>query len=272
MLTIADNITTRNGKVRRAFWRHRRGIWRPQDEPVQIIADLVRQCTAAGADAIEINTQQYYDLPEVTEFAVNTVQEATDRQLCLSTHSPEALEAGLKACTQPPIVNYLSIDEQRLGKMLPLIASYQAEAVLLPAEAPELPDAEEMLKKAAILVGAANESGIPNERLFIDIGLFHITSDTGQRHLLEVMEFLRAMPEVFDPPVRSTCWIGNASAGAPKRLGRQINATLLAMLAGAGLSSAFVDALEKETMRAVRLIRVFRNEVIYSDGEIERGS
>jgi 5-methyltetrahydrofolate corrinoid/iron sulfur protein methyltransferase len=272
MLTIASNISSRNGKIRRAFWRHRRGIWRPQDEPVKIITDLLRQCTGAGADAIEINTQQYYDLPEVMEFAVNTVQEATDRQLCLSTHSPEALEAGLKACTQPPIVNYLSIDEQRLGKMLPLIASYQAEAVLLPAEAPELPDAEEMLKKAAILVGAANESGIPNERLFIDIGLFHITSDTGQRHLLEVMEFLRAMPEVFDPPVRSTCWIGNASAGAPKRLGRQINATLLAMLAGAGLSSAFVDALDRETMRAIRLIRVFRNEVIYSDGEIERGS
>jgi hypothetical protein len=53
---------------------------------------------------------------------------------------------------------------------------------------------------------------------------------------------------------------------------RRLITMLLAMLAGAGLSSAFVDALGKETMRAVRLIRVFRNEVIYSDGEIERGS
>jgi 5-methyltetrahydrofolate corrinoid/iron sulfur protein methyltransferase len=270
MFTIANNITTRNGKVRRAFWRQRRGIWRTQDEPTKIIVDFVRQCTTAGADAIEINTQQYYDLPEVMEFAVKTVQEATDRQLCLSTHNPEALEAGLKACTQPPIVNYLSIDEERLGKMLPLIASYQAEAVLLLAEAPELPDAEEMLKKAAILVGAANESGIPKERLFIDIGLFHITSDIGQRHLLEVMEFLRSLPEVFDPPVRSTCWIGNASAGSPKRLGRQISAMLLAMLAGAGLFSAFVDALQRETMRSVRLIRILRNELIYSECELER--
>ena len=270
MLTIANNISSRNAKVRRAFWRHKRGIWRAQHDPTEIIADLAGQCKESGADVIEINIQQHYDLPDTMEFAVKTVQKATRSKLCLSTHNPEALEAGLKVCVPPPIVNYLSIDEQRLEKMLPMIANYEAEAVLLLAEAPELPDAEEMLKKAAILVGAANESGIPNERLLIDIGLFHITAETGQRHLLEVMELLRAMPEAFDPPVRSTCWIGNASVGARRRLRRQINAALLAMLAGAGLSSAFVDALDRETMRAVRLIQVFRNEVIYSDGEIER--
>ena len=270
MLTIANNITTRNEKVRRSFWRQRRGIWRAQHDPTELIAGLAGRCEQSGADVIEINIQQHYDLPDTMEFAVKAVQKATRSKLCLSTNNPEALEAGLKACSHPPIVNYVSIDEERLGKMLPMIANYEAEAVLLLAEAPELPDAEEMMKKAAILVGAANERGIPNERLLIDIGLFHITTDTGQRHLLEVMEFLRAMPEAFDPPVRSTCWIGNASAGAPRRLRRQISAALLALLAGAGLSSTFVDALDRETMKAVRLIRVFRNEVIYSDGEIER--
>jgi 5-methyltetrahydrofolate corrinoid/iron sulfur protein methyltransferase len=270
MLTIANNITTRNAKLRRAFWRQRRGAWRSQHEPAKIIADLARQCAAGGADVIEINIQQHYDLPEAMEFAVNTVQKATDRRLCLSTNNPEALEAGLHACTQPPIVNYLSIDEERLRKMLPMIANHNAEAVLLLTEAPTLPDAEDMLKKAAILVGAANESSIPNQRLLIDIGLLHITSDVGQRHLVEAMEFIRAMPEAFDPPVRSTCWIGNASAGAATRLRRPINTALLAMLAGAGLSSAFLNALDRETMRTVRLIRIFLNKVIYSDSEIER--
>jgi 5-methyltetrahydrofolate corrinoid/iron sulfur protein methyltransferase len=270
MLTIANNITTRKSKVRRAFWRHKRGIWRPQHEPAKVLEELANQCTEAGADVIEINIQQHYDLPEAMEFAVNTVQKATDRRLCLSTNNPEALEAGLKACKHPPIVNYLSIDEERLRSMLPMIASYEADAVLLPTEASAPSDSEAMLKKAVVLVGACNEKGIPNERLFIDIGLFHITSDMGQRHLVEVMDFLRAMPEAFDPPMRSTCWIGNASAGAPRRLRRTINTALLAMLAGAGLSSAFVDALDRETMRTVRLVRIFRNEVIYSDGEIEQ--
>lgn len=270
MITIANNITTRKANVRRAFWRQKRGVWRSQHEPAKVLGELTNKCTAAGADVIEINIQQHYDLPEAMEFAVNTLQKVTDRKLCLSTNNPEALEAGLKACAHPPIVNYLSIDEERLRRMLPMIASYDAKAVLLLTEAPTPPDAEEMMKKAAVLIGACNEKGIPNERLLIDLGLFHITSDMGQRHLGEVMEFLRALPEVFDPPVRSTCWIGNASAGALRRLRRPINTALLAMLAGAGLSSAFVDALDRETMRTVRLIRVFRNEVIYSDSEIER--
>jgi cobalamin-dependent methionine synthase I len=233
---------------------------------------LAEQCVAAGADVLEINTQQYRDRPEEMELAIKTVQKAADRQLCLSTNSAQTLEAGLKACKRPPIVNYISTDEVRLGQMLPLIAQYGAEAVLLITEAARPLDAEDMLKETAVLIGAANESGIPNERLLIDIGLFHITSDWGQRHLQEAMEFLRSLPEAFDPPVRSTCWVGNASAGAPRRLRRPINTTLLAMLAGLGLSSAFVDALDRETMRSVRLIRVFRNEVIYSDGEIERES
>jgi len=270
MLTIANNITTRKANVRRAIWRQRRGIWRHQHEPAKVLDELARKCTAAGADVIEINIQQRYDLPMAMEFAVKTVQKATDRRLCLSTNSPEALEAGLKACKHPPIVNHLSIDEERLRTILPMIASCDAEAVLLPTEAPAHPDSEEMLQKTAVLIGACNEKGIPNERLLIDIGLFHVTSDMGQRHLVDVMDFLRALPGAFDPPVRSTCWIGNASAGAPRRLRRTINTALLAMLAGACLSSAFMDVLDRETMRTVRLVRIFRNEVIYSDGEVEQ--
>jgi hypothetical protein len=41
------------------------------------------------------------------------------------------------------------------------------------------------------------------------------------------------------------------------------------MFAGLGLSSAFVDVLSKETMRTISLIKVFRNQRIYSDGDFE---
>jgi len=41
------------------------------------------------------------------------------------------------------------------------------------------------------------------------------------------------------------------------------------MLAGVGLSSAFVDALNKGNMRTVRLIRILRDDAIYSDRDIE---
>jgi hypothetical protein len=83
------------------------------------------------------------------------------------------------------------------------------------------------------------------------------------------MEFLRALPEAFEPPLRSTCWLGNISAGVPKRLRPVIETALLAVLAGLGLSSVFLDVLRRENMRMVRLIKVLNNEVIYSDRDVE---
>ncbi len=269
MLVIANNITTRSAKVNRVFQQLKTTAWSPEQPPAMMLKELAERCIAAGADVLDINIQQHYDRPEAMEFAVKAVQEVTDHQLCLSTANAEALEAGLRACRRFPLVNYISIDKVRLQKMLPLVAKHGAEVLLLITD-PTMPaDAEEMLKKSAILVGAANEMGIPNDRILIDPGLFHISSDMGQRHLVEVMEFLRALPEVFEPPVRTSCWIDNASAGAPTRLRPAIATALLAMLAGLGLSSTFLDVLKRENMRMVRLIRVLKNEAVYAHQDIE---
>jgi hypothetical protein len=42
------------------------------------------------------------------------------------------------------------------------------------------------------------------------------------------------------------------------------------MLGGVGLSSAFVDVLNKDIMRTIRLIKILKDETIYSDRYIER--
>lgn len=77
---------------------------------------------------------------------------------------------------------------------------------------------------------------------------------------------------VFEPPVRTTWWIDNVSAGVARRLRPLIDSAFLAMLTRVGLSSAFVDVLEPQMARMMRLMRVFRNGLIYSDGEIDRRS
>jgi cobalamin-dependent methionine synthase I len=269
MFVIANNITTRNRAVNQIFRQAKAGGWVRDQQVIIRLQDLVEQCITAGANALEINIQQYHDLPEAMKFAVNAVQQATNLQLCLSTNSAEALEAGLRACKRPPLINYISIDEAKLRQMLPLVANHGAGVVLLVSDPTAPTDAHEMLQKTAILVGAANEVGIPNDSIFVDPGLIHITSDLGQRHLTEVMEFLRTLPNATEPPVKSTCWLANCSAGAPKRLRPAIETTLLPMLASAGLSSVFLDVLPRENRRTVRMIKIFNNEVIYSDSEAE---
>jgi cobalamin-dependent methionine synthase I len=269
MFVIANNITTRDNAVKQIFRQARAGGWVRDRQATNGLKELAKQCAAAGVDALEINIQQHYDLPEAMEFAVNSVQQATDLQLCLSTNSAEALEAGLGTCKHPPLANYVSIDENRLRTMLPLLANHAAGIVLLVSDPVASASAREMLQKAAILIGAANELGIPNSDIFVDPGLIHVTGDVGQRHLMEIMEFLGALPDATEPPVKSTCWLANSSAGAPRRLRPVIETALLPMLAGAGLSSVFMDVLRRENRRAARLLKIFNNEMVYSDSELD---
>ncbi len=276
MLAIANNLTTRNRKVAEAL-RPRtaesvsaKAAERYKKERTDFLQDLATQCVRAGADIIEINLQQRYDEPEIMKFAVETVQKATDRQLCLSSRNANTLKAGLRACWRPPVVNYISLSVERLEETLPIAARYGAEIILLIADPTAPTTIDDILKSAAVLVGAANESGIPNNNIYLDPGVLHVTSDLGQRYSRMLFELLPALAETFDPPIKTTCWINNISAGAPRRLRPIINNTFLAMLGGVGLSSAFVDVLNKDTMRTIRLIRMLKDEIIYSDRELER--
>jgi cobalamin-dependent methionine synthase I len=193
-----------------------------------------------------------------------------DCQLCLSSRKAETLKAGLRACRRPPIVNYISLDKERLEDTLPIAARYGAEVILLIADPIAPSDVEDVLKSASVLVGAANESGIPNTSIIIDPGVLHVTTDIGQSYAKHLLELLPALSEAFDPPLRTTCWVNNASAGAPRRLRPAINSTFLAMLSGVGLSSAFVDVLNKDIMRTIRLIKIIKDEAIYSDRDVEK--
>jgi len=217
MLIIANNITTRNPQVASVFKERVTGGDENDDVSCPGIIDIAESCLSAGADILEINLQQRYDRPEIMEFAIKAIQGVTDHQLCLSSDNASTLEAGLKICKRPPIVNYVAMDTQRLQEILPLAAKYQTGIILLVSDPSLSADARQMLEKAAVLVGAANGMGISNKNIFLDPGLYHVTKEPGQRHMVEVFDFLQAVQGAFEPDVQTTAWLANSSAGAPPR-------------------------------------------------------
>lgn len=276
MLTIARNIDFRVRDLAALFRQRpaetasRRAALELEEKRRHVLQDMARLCRAAGADVLEIGmSPRRKDAVQLMEMAVSAVQQVNNCPLCLSTEEPSVLEVGLRLCRRPPILNYVSLHNKELQEILPLAARHHAEVVLFPGEGQVPTDAADFFKRAAVLVGTANEAGIPNERIFVDVGVVHIASDVGQHHAQTTVEVLQDLAEAFDPPVRSTCFINNISAGAPRRLRSALNNSFLALLAGAGLHSAFVDALDREIMRTVRLIKMFRNQLIYADGEAE---
>lgn len=148
MQIISGNLTTRDSNVDYLFRQARANGWNIEDDATHSLKNLAKQCAAAGAEIIELNIQQHHDVPDAMKFAINAVQQVTDCQLCLSTNNPKALEAGLKVCSKPPLVNYISIDETRLKDVFPLVVKYGTGLVLLVSEASAPTDAREMLQKS----------------------------------------------------------------------------------------------------------------------------
>lgn len=266
MLVIASNITTRNEKVRQALITAENG---PAEPAIELLGQLALHCVAAGADMLEINLQQHAATPRAMEVAVRAVQEAVDCRLCLSSDDPQVIHAGMQCCKATPILNYVSLDERTLSQVLPAAARYRAPCILLVSD-PGVPrDTEEMLKRAGVLVGAANEAGITNEDIYLDPGLYHVTAEMGQRHFKEALEFLYALRDTFVPELKTACWIGNVSSGASTALRPLLEGVALAMLAAPGMSAVFMDVLRPENMRMARLVRVLQNEVIYAAGDLD---
>jgi cobalamin-dependent methionine synthase I len=90
----------------------------------------------------------------------------------------------------------------------------------------------------------------------------------GQEHLMNAHEAVIVMNEMVDPPINTVVWISNVTTGLPKNVSSAVAASYLSYLAGAGLSAAFVNVKNAEIMKAVYLIKAFRDETVFTPAEL----
>ena len=122
LLLAADNLHGLNPVVRDAMKRL-------DPRPIQ---DLARRCEQAGALFIDLNPG--YLSPRHEDrmaFLVEAVQEAVSLRLILDSPHPRVLAAGLSACREAPVLNALSLEEEKLDGILPLAVEHKTELVLL---------------------------------------------------------------------------------------------------------------------------------------------
>ena len=118
------------------------------------------------------------------------------------------------------------------------------------------------------LIEKANAADVPNERIFADPSVVHISKGMGQEHLLNAHESIMMLNEMVDPPLNTAVWISNVTTGLPKNLKSTVASTYLAYLAGAGLSAAMVNVKDAELMKVVYLIKTFRDEITFAAGDL----
>ena len=259
MLVIADNLVVRNKAYMEAV----------KKKDKKAIGAMAKELAAKGADMINVQVSLDGVGDEIVlPMATEAVQQGSDLPLCLDSRNVEALKKAVPLCTEPPIINYLSADEKDPEELLSLVRETRSNIVIRALKGTVPATLEAKLMVMEDLIEKANEADIPNERIFADPSVVHIARGNGQEHLLNTHESIIVLNEMVDPPLNTAVWISNVTTGLPKNMKSTVASAYLAYLAGAGLSAAMLDVNDAELMKAVYLIKAFRDEITFAAGDL----
>ena len=208
--------------------------------------DAVAQ-VAAGAAMLDVNAGiPLADEPALLAKAIQLVQSLTDVPLSIDSSIIDALEAGLAVYRGKALVNSVTGEEDRLERVLPLVARHGAAVVAICNDETGISeDPDVRFEVARKIVNRAADHGISKNDIVVDPLVMPIGAiATAGRQVFHLVGRLRN-----ELGVNTTCGASNVSFGLPNRAG--INAAFLSMAIGAGMTSAITNPLEPEIRQAI---------------------
>jgi len=239
MITLAENLNVINKGVGAGF----------KDKDPKPVRAMVENIIKSEPDWIDINLGPARKTGvDLMPWVVNIVQEITDLPVVLDTSNIEAIEAGLKVCKKPALINSIMCRPERYNAMLPLVKKYNAEFVALMWGPNGMArDANERAELTTELLMAAQALEIPVERAWIDPIITPVNIQ--QEQLMQNLHFFEMLDHIVDAlqpggKAKSTNGLSNISNGNPEHLRPILNQVYLCMLKRKGMYSCIVDAFD----------------------------
>jgi 5-methyltetrahydrofolate--homocysteine methyltransferase len=211
----------------------------------RVESDVLAQL-AAGAQMLDVNAGiPLADEPAILAKTIQLVQSITDVPLSIDSSIVAALEAGLAVYKGKPLVNSVTGEEERLESVLPLVKRYGAAVVAISNDETGISeDPDVRFEVAKKIVHRALDRGIPVSDIVVDPLVMPIGAINQAG--VQVMRLLGRLKHELK--VNSTCGASNVSFGLPAREG--ISAVFLSMAIGAGLTSAIMNPMHVEIVKA----------------------
>ncbi len=238
------------------------------------LQDMARAEAEQGVHYIDCNIgPARKDGPELMQFVVKAVQEVVDLPCALDTTNADAIAAGLKVHKGKALINSVTLQPERLEKVLPLAKEYETDIIGVLWGPDGMPrDENERAMHSVDLMMKANELGIPNENLWIDPIVSPVSVEINQ--VKACVTFMMTLQDLV-PGCKSTVGLSNISNGAPTELREWLNRTYMVMLARYGLHSAIVDSFDEDLLALAKGEKKDVVQVIHKvmDGEqVDAGS
>jgi len=201
---------------------------------------------AAGAQMLDVNAGiPLADEPAILAKAIQLVQSITDAPLSIDSSIVAALEAGLAVYKGKPLVNSVTGEEERLETVLLLVKKYGAAVVAISNDETGISeDPDVRFEVAKKIVHRAADYGIPASDVVVDPLVMPIGAINQAG--VQVMRLLGRLKNELK--VNTTCGASNISFGLPAR--EAISAGFLTMAIGAGMTSAIMNPMHLEIVKA----------------------
>ncbi|QTA89756.1 dihydropteroate synthase [Desulfonema magnum] len=258
MILVADNIQITNKTIENAL-----KTMRP--DPIQ---EMAKQCEAAGAEMLDINSGPLSRDPEAKmTFLVEAVQEVSSLPILIDTANSKAVEAGLRANKKTAVINGFSLEPAKLESILPLAKKFDVDIIgyLLYPNSHVPPDESERLNVAMELYNEFQNAGLDKDRLIIDPVVVPVLWENGNIQAMEVMSVIKTLPDLLGFDVRTIAGVSNLTTGKGNKEKKLVlEKAYLPMLASAGLTMALLNVFHSETIRTARACNALADPMIFT--------
>ncbi|MCQ2389216.1 MAG: homocysteine S-methyltransferase family protein [Kiritimatiellae bacterium] len=204
------------------------------------VAYVLREAVAqqdAGARVLDVNVGvPGLDEPSALVRTVEAVQSVTPLPLQIDTSDPVALDRALRRYNGKALVNSVNGKRESMDAVFPAVKKYGGVMVALALDEAGIPKtAEGRLAIAAKILAEGRKFGFGPEDFIVDVLCMAVSADgSAGRVALDALKLVREKLGVH-----TVLGVSNVSFGLPDR--PLLNAAMLSLAAGAGLSAAIFN-------------------------------
>ena len=213
---------------------------------LELVREMAMQQEENGAAILDINVgMNGINEKDMMCRAIYEVSQTVDCPLCIDSSNVDVIEAALRIYPGRALINSISLESEKIDKLLPIAARYGAMFILLPLSDTGLPkNIEEKHQIIEEIYRRAMALGMSHEDIIVD-GLV-ATIGANPEAAKECFATFSYCREVRKLP--TICGLSNISFGLPER--SYVNAAFLTMAICKGLTMAIANPSQDLLMNA----------------------